>query len=310
MATIMITGATGVLGRHAVARLQHEGHRVRGLARNAERAAAVAALGAEPVVGDIYSRADMERAMTGVDAGFHLATRIPPVAQSRKPAAWAENTKLRAVGTKVLVDAALACGVERFVAESIVLIYPDSGARWIDETTPVDASPALESVVQLEAEVARFAAQGGVGVSLRFGMFYGPDARSTDEFVEAAAHKIAPAIGKARGYVSSIHTFDAAEAVVAALGAPSGSFNVVDDVPLTRREIADAFAHAFGSPHLRIVPSPVIKAAGGASAQALLRSLRVRNDAFAQATGWKPTIPSAVEGWAAIAAERGVLSHA
>jgi nucleoside-diphosphate-sugar epimerase len=304
MATAFVTGATGVLGRGTVERLLAAGHTVRALARTEARAPAVAATGAEPVVADIYDRDAMTRAMAGTDVVLHLATRIPPITQARKPSAWAENTKLRAVGTKVLVDAALAANVGRFVAESIVLIYRDGGSEWLDEQWPVEPTPALESVVTLEQEVSRVRAAGGAGIALRFGLFYGADARSTEEYLQSAARRIAPVLGAPDGYFSSIHTSDAADAVVAALDAPAGVYNVADDVPLTRREFADAFAHAFGFKHLRLIPAPLVRLAGGSTAQALLRSHRVRNAALRDATGWAPSMPSAVEGWAAVAADK------
>jgi nucleoside-diphosphate-sugar epimerase len=314
MATAFVTGATGVLGRGTVHRLLEDGYAVRALARNAERASVISALGAEPVVADIFDLDAMTRAMSGTDIALHLATRIPPVMQARRASAWAENTRLRAVGTRVLVDAALATGVGHFVAESITFIYRDGGSEWLDERSPVDATVGLQSVVTLEDEVARFAAggggNGGVGIALRFGGFYGSDARGTDEYLAAAARRIAPVLGPAGGYVSSIHTRDAADAVVASLAAPTGVYNVVDDVPLTRRDYADAFAHAFGLRRLRIIPPSVVRIVGGGAARPLLRSQRVRNAAVRDATGWTPTIPSAVEGWAAVAATRKEDSRA
>ena len=79
---------------------------------------------------------------------------------------------------------------------------------------------------------------------------------------------------------------------------------MVDDVPLTRRAFTDAFARAFGFRRLRIVASPVVRIAGGAAALALLRSHRVRNAAFRDASGWAPEIPSAIDGWKSVAATK------
>ena len=305
MGTVFVTGATGVLGKGAVAELVRTGHAVRGLARNSDRAGAVAATGAEPVVGDLYDIDDMKRAIAGCDTVMHLATRIPPIMQARRASAWAENNKLREEGTRVLVDAALANGVRHFVAESITFIYEDGGAAWLDEHSPVDAGVGLHAVVTLEREVARFTEGGGIGIALRFGAFYGADARNAEEFLTAAKRRIAPTVGPATGYVSSIETGDAGRATVAALAAPAGVYNVVDDAPLTRRELADAFADAFGLHKLHIPPALAVRVAGGTSAQALTRSQRVSNAAFKAATGWAPVQPSAVEGWKAIAASRG-----
>jgi nucleoside-diphosphate-sugar epimerase len=304
MATAFVTGATGVLGRGTVERLLDQGHRVRALARNPERASVISALGAEPVVGDIFDVDAMTRAMAGADSVLHLATRIPPVTQARRPAAWEEKTRLRALGTRVLVDAALAAGVARVVAESITLIYADGGAEWIDERSTVEPTPGLESVVTLEREVERCTAAGRVGIALRFGLFYGPDARSTDESLRAAARRVAPVLGAAGAYLSSIDTGDAANAVVASCRAPAGVYNVVDDEPLTRRAFTEAFATAFGFRHLRIVAGPVARVAGGSAARALARSHRVRNAAFRDATGWAPEVPSAIDGWKRVAATK------
>jgi nucleoside-diphosphate-sugar epimerase len=309
MATVFVTGATGVLGRGTMVRLVEEGHRVRALARNAERASVISAMAAEPVVADIYDTDAMTRALSGADSLLHLATRIPPLTRARRASAWAENTRLRAVGTKVLVDAALAAGVGRVVAESITFIYRDGGSEWLDEHSPVEATVGLQSVVILEDEVARFTARGGVGISLRFGLFYGADTRGTDEYLKTAALRVAPVLGPPEGYMSSIHTSDAARAVVDSFGAPAGTYNVVDDVPLTRREYVDAFARAFGFRRLRFVPPSVVRAVGGAAAQALLRSQRVSSGALRSATGWAPELPSAVEGWAAVAATRREASN-
>lgn len=80
-----------------------------------------------------------------------------------------------------------------------------------------------------------------------------------------ARHHIGVQLGAPNGYVSSIHVADAAGAAVAALGVPTGTYNVVDDEPLTKRQYTDALARAAGAPV------------------------------------WAPRYPSAREGWLAMA---------
>ena len=77
-------------------------------------------------------------AMAGHDAVVNLATKIPGPADARKPAAWAENSRIRTEGSAALVDAALDAGVGRFVQESITFAYPSSGDAFVDEDTPLD----------------------------------------------------------------------------------------------------------------------------------------------------------------------------
>jgi nucleoside-diphosphate-sugar epimerase len=93
------------------------------------------------------------------------------------------------------------------------------------------------------------------------------------------------------------------------LDTPSGVYNVVEDEPLTRREYVDAFERAFGFRRLRFIPPTIVKLAAGAPARTVMRSQRVGNTAFRHATGWAPAMRSAVDGWAAVAAERKESSN-
>jgi len=114
----------------------------------------------------------------------------------------------------------------------------------------------------------------------------------------------APAMGAADAYQSSISTDDAAAAVVAALKAPAGIYNVADDEPLTKREYADVVAGAVGAPRPVLVPRAVVKL-GGQKAAPLSRSHRISNARFKEVTGWVPVDRSAREGIARTAREMG-----
>jgi nucleoside-diphosphate-sugar epimerase len=83
---------------------------------------------------------------------------------------------------------------------------------------------------------------GGTGIVLRFGWFYGRGATHNEQLLALARRHICVQMGRADGYVSSIHVADGGAAVAAALHAPAGTFNVVDDEPLTKRDYAEALA--------------------------------------------------------------------
>jgi nucleoside-diphosphate-sugar epimerase len=234
-----------------------------------------------------------------------MATNVPPMSKMALPGAWNTHNRLRTEATRLLIDAARAHDVGTFVKESITFTYPDRGGAWIDESVPPDDSvKMLRPTLDGEHQVARFGVDGGRGVLLRFGLFYGPENRANDEYLKLARLRMAPVPGDPNGYVSSIHMEDAATAVIAALDAPSGVYNVVDDEPLTRREYADAFAAAFDLPHLRIAPAGVIRVVGGSGARAVTASQRVSNERFKTTTGWAPAYRSARDGWAAIGSQR------
>ncbi len=302
---LLLTGATGVLGRPTLRGLLDAGHDVRAVVRDDAKAKRVAALGAEPVAVDLFDHDAVVGAVGGVDAVVHLATNVPPMSKMAFPPAWRTHNRLRTDATRNLLDGARAHGVKRFVKESITFTYPDRGDEWIDESVPPDESAKmLQPTLEGERLVARFGVDDGRGVVLRFGLFYGPENRSTDEMLGLARARIGPLPGAARGFVSSIHVEDAATAVLSALDAPSGVFNVVDDEPLTRRDYTDAFAAAFDLPKLRITPGAAMRVVGGAGAKALISSQRVSNQRMRSTTGWAPAYPSAREGWVAVSATR------
>src|SRR5215216_5587988 len=115
MTTVFVTGATGVLGRATIPQLLASGYTIRALSRGEANDVAISALGAEPVRADLFDPKSLSRALAGADAVFHLATRIPPNSDMRRRSAWAENDRIRAEGTKNLVDAALATDARTFV---------------------------------------------------------------------------------------------------------------------------------------------------------------------------------------------------
>jgi nucleoside-diphosphate-sugar epimerase len=300
-----VTGATGAIGRPTVRALLEAGHSVRAVARTDEKAQALRAAGAEPVVVDLFDRDGLVAATEGQDAILHLATNVPPLPKMGFLPAWRTHNRIRTETTRHLLDAAHEHGIRRFVKESITFTYPDSGDAWIDESVlPVAKGKALAPTLDGERLVLALDGVTGDGVVLRFGLFYAPDNRGTDEYLRLARLRSAPVVGSPESFMSSIHVDDAASAVVAALDVDPGVYNVVDDEPLTRREFTDAFAAAFDLPHLRITPAGAARVVGGSTATALTASQRVSNRRFREATGWAPAYRSAREGWAAIGAIR------
>jgi nucleoside-diphosphate-sugar epimerase len=84
--------------------------------------------------------------------------------------------------------------------------------------------------------------------------------------------------------------------VVAALKAPAGAYNVVDDQPLSHRDYFGSLAENLGLKPPRFLPgwaTPLLGTAGPTMA----RSLRISNQKLKTETGWAPELPSVREGW-------------
>lgn len=295
---IYVTGATGVLGRRVVRLLAAHGHQVTALARTADKARLVEADGAAADRTSLFDAEGLATAFAGHDVVCNLATSIPPVPRAARRRAWAENERIRTEGSTAVADAALAAGVNQLIQESLGFAYPDRGAEWIDEATPLEVVPTNQGVLVAEANAARVTRAGATGVVLRFGNFYGPDASHTQSTVQAARLGIAAMMGPDDAYWPSIHLDDAADAVVLALGAPAGVYNVADE-PVTRRAYAQALAAALDRPRLRKPPTALGKL-GGEAASSLLRSVRPTSAKFVETTGWKRAYPSVREGWPAV----------
>jgi nucleoside-diphosphate-sugar epimerase len=301
---VFVTGGTGAIGRHAVPALVGKGHTVTALARTPEKAAMLTKHGAEPVSVSIFDRAALTAAFSGHDAVVNLTSAIPPMSQFMDTKAWRDNDQVRTEGSAAIVDAAIAAGVERLVQESVSMLYPDRGTEWIDEDVPTDCYPMARANLAAESNAQRFSDAGGTGIVLRFGWFYGPGATHSEQFLAFARRHVCVQMGRPDGYVSSIHVADGGAAVAAALQAPAGTFNIVDDQPLTKREYADALAAAARKTAWLRFPGRAALLLGDRSTS-LTRSLRVSNARFKTATGWAPRYPSAREGWAATATALG-----
>ena len=293
---VFVAGATGEVGRTALAALVAAGHTVTGVARTPEKAALVRKLGATPVTVDLFDGDAVKDATVGHDTIVHVATKIPPTSKGWRKSAWAENNRLRTDATRVLVDAALANGVETFIMESISFLYVDGGDRWLDEDTPFGDVGLQQSMLDAEAATGAFTQAGGRGIVLRFGLFYGPDAIHTKDMVRAAKHGIAGLVGDPAGYASSIHIEDAGRAVAAALDAPAGTYNIVDDEPVTKTEYAAILGEAVGRKKAPRTVGPLLAKAGGQGVAVLARSYRVSNKRFRDATGWAPRWKSVRDG--------------
>jgi nucleoside-diphosphate-sugar epimerase len=295
---IFLAGGTGVVGTRALPALVAEGHDVTAVARSDEKAALVRSLGGEPVTADLFDAEAVAAAVVGHEVVINLATSIPPLTKAARGSAWTTNERLRSEASNHLVDAALQAGAVRYVQESIAFPYVDHGDAWIDEDHPVDQVGPFTGARDAEAAAARFAEHGGVGVVLRFAQFYAPDAGHTQAFNATTRRRVNPFLGPPDAYTSFIHAEDAGSAVAAALRAPSGTYNVADDEPVTRAEAGQIVAAALGVKPPHALPK-VVQAATPASAKLLMRSLRVSNRRFREATGWRPAHPSIRGSWPA-----------
>ncbi len=213
---IFLAGASGVIGRQLVPLLRAAGHTVVGTTR--DKAAAVAALGAEPVVVDVFDAAELKRAMAAAkpDIVMHQLTDLPAAPGTPGYEAGLErNARLRIDGTRNLVDAAKAAGVKRLIAQSIAFVYaPGAGARIESDPLDVAATGARKRTVEGVVALENATLEMPEGIVLRYGLLYGPGTWFPDQ------KRGAPAL----------HVDAAAQAALLALTRGArGIYNVAED---------------------------------------------------------------------------------
>ncbi len=269
MSRVLVLGGTGVIGSRLSRLLSADGHQVWATTRSPGRLDAVYAAGAKGVVADALDRASIDAALAEArpDVVVHAFTDLSGLD-------WAANARLRTEGTRNLVEACLAVGVETMVAQSIGWAsVPGDGPA--DETTPADPS-AFAPVASLESDVARMPH----GVILRLGILYGSGTFYAPDGV-AAADARAGVVRPTTRVTDWLHADDAAEAFRQALTWPTGPVFVVDDVPSTADEWAPVFADRVGGRVDTIADAPP-----GRQASRRLATER----------GWRPSHPDWRDG--------------
>ena len=213
---IFLAGAGGVIGRQLTPLLVKAGHAVIGTTRAADKAGAVAALGATPVVVDVFDAQALHAAVAKAapDIVIHQLTDLafaPGTPQYAE--GLARNARLRIEGTRNLAAAAKAVGVKRLIAQSIAFIYaPAPGVRV--ESDPLSDDPAMKTTVDAVRVLEDAVLAVPEGIVLRYGFLYGPGTWSPDKPLKPPA----------------VHVDAAAQACVLALtkGEP-GVYNIAED---------------------------------------------------------------------------------
>ena len=253
---ILISGASGAIGRPLVRRLRENRHQVFALARSPDSAAAVKEIGAEPVIADALDAASVKAAIGRIrpDAVINELTSLPRhYTPAEMKTAAERDRKVRVEGNINLLAALRDAGVRRYLLQSSGFWYAP-GAGLADESVPfiASASPGVEASARTYRDLeARAAATPGIElVALRYGFFYGPGTWYTREgdIGDQVRQQQASIIGEGQGVYSFVHIDDAAGATAAALECPPGAYNIVDGNPSPQHVWLTGFARAAGAP--------------------------------------------------------------
>lgn len=239
---ILVTGATGYVGRRIVQRLVEDGESVRCLVRSTSDRKIVESLGVETCAGDVTDLSSLRPACEGIESVVHTVAIIREKGKATFDA-------VNHLGTKNVVEASSEAGVGRMVHLSAIGAGPDT--RY----------PYLNSKWRAEQAVKE---SGLTNVILRFSIIFGPG----DEFINALAAAVklgpvTPIIGSGKTAFQPIHVEDAAKCVALALKNEKligQALEVGGPDRLSYREIVDLIIRSLGARRIKIrVPISVMK---------------------------------------------------
>jgi len=279
---IVVTGATGFVGRPLVSRLLAKGHEVVAWTRDVERARLHLPALCDAERWDAHAAIDPAR-LAGVDAIVHLAGES--VASGR----WTEARKRemresRVASSRALVDAIAALPEGQrpraLVAASAIGYYGDRGDEILSERSSPGSGFLAELCRDWEGAVAAAGEHGVRTVSVRVGVVLGKDGGALQAMLPPFRLGFGGRVGPGTQWMSWIHLDDLVELFVLAVegGNVRGVVNGVAPHPVTNAELTRALARALGRPALVPVPGVALRALFGEMASVLLASQRVVPD--------------------------------
>lgn len=294
MKRILLTGATGFVGRAVLPELALLGEVV-ALARRPVAGAARTAL-----VADLAEPHDWRTLLEGVTDVVHLAARVHVMKDDEAGAAATLRVNFEA--TRALAAAAAEAGVGRFVFLSTVKVNGDSTAE--RPFTPSDAPRPVGAyaVSKHRAEEALAALPGTMErVILRPPLVYGPGVKGNFAALLRLCRAGLPLpFGAVANRRSLIAVENLASAIAACIAAPPGEgtrrYLLRDGDDLSTGHLVRRLAAAMGRPS-RLVPVPrswlegALRIAGRPElAERLLHSLQVDDSAFRCDYQWQPPV--------------------
>ncbi|MBI4832546.1 MAG: NAD(P)-dependent oxidoreductase [Candidatus Lindowbacteria bacterium] len=246
----LVTGASGLLGRHLTEELVRRGHRVRTLD---VKPAINMPEGAEVMRGDIRNADTTRSACERVDVVFHLAALLP---QSRAAADTLYSVNVK--GTETMLSAAVSESVKRFVYSSSVEIYGVPDRVPCTEDSPKKLLGTYSRTkLDCEEVCARYSADFGIEtVMMRMPMIVGPgywhEKFFAKMFGDLGRGKPVRIIGDGENRYHMVSCSDVVDAYVLAAEAPAAAgeaFNVASDPAkvLPVREMVQAVMARVGS---------------------------------------------------------------
>jgi nucleoside-diphosphate-sugar epimerase len=294
---VIVTGATGFVGRAVINALHEREHEVVGLVRDANKGRAIEQLGVTFVVGDMLNPASYEGVVPTVDAVVHTAQYGIHGRFTRKKFEQIEQADV--LMTRALVRACMEHD-KKLLYTSGAFNYGDHGEEWITEQTPLHPSPLGEAHTKVVKELLPLAQEQHLrAIILSPGFVYGPGGLFKQSFYDTLQKGQLRIFGKGQNYWSLIHVNDLATAYALAVesNAYGETYNIVDDQPLKLYDLVNMFTDAMNHKRVGSMAPWLLKLIiGGPLVDSLVTSFRISNEKAKRELGWRPRYSTFKDG--------------
>lgn len=245
--TVVVTGATGFIGRHLVRRLADRKELVRAVDTRAPDPSSPLPENVELHLVDVRDTEQLRPVLAGVDTVYHLASAHLEV---NVPDTLYEAVNVEAV--ERLVNAAAAAEVRRFVHTSSVGIYGHVAAPPAAEDAPKHPGTVYERTKLVGEECAvRTARAAGLSlIVVRPAWVYGPGCPRTQKLVRALRKGVFFYVGNGSNLRHPVYVDDAVDGMLAAAAAPDAcsgrAYIIAGPRPVTLREYVEEAAQVLG----------------------------------------------------------------
>lgn len=283
---ILITGGTGLIGRHLIPRLLELGHQITVVTRTPDKARHIL----DPRV-TLWKGLEDRQNLDGIDAVVNLAGE--PIADKRWSAEQKERLcQSRWVITQKLVDLIRASSTPpaALISGSATGYYGDLGEVVVTEEEPPHNEFTHKLCAQWE-QIASGAQSDRTRVCLlRTGVVLAPAGGILGKMVPAFRLGLGGPIGNGRQYLAWIHIDDMVNGIIWLLNNDlRGPFNMVSPYPVRNEQFAHALGHALNRPAIVRVPATAMRLLMGESSVLVLggqRALPKRLEAAGFAFRW------------------------
>jgi uncharacterized protein (TIGR01777 family) len=275
--SVLVTGATGLVGRRLLDALLARGSAVRVLTRDLSRGAA--ALDPRALLVRWDGLSPPPDALDGVDAVVHLAGE-PIFAGRLNQRRRRRIRESRVVSTEHLVSALATVPAERrpgtFVCASAVGYYGDRGDEVLEDSAASGGGFLAEVCRAWEQAAAGAEAHGLRRVSLRIGIVLAREGGALPTMALPFRFGAGGRLGDGRQWFPWIHADDLVALILATLddASYSGAVNGVAPEPVRNVDLTRALGRALHRPTLLPAPAFALRAALGDLADELLASRR------------------------------------